>query len=43
MTGYNGAEKEAGSTIYSRRKIETNIEKWSCENMKKRLLDSNNV
>lgn len=34
MTGYNGAEKEARSTIYIRRTIKRNTEEWSCEKMK---------
>lgn len=41
MTGCNGTEKEAGSTICSRRKIKLNAEEWSCENMKKYLYYGN--
>lgn len=33
MIGSNGAEKEAGSTICSRRKIKSNTKEWSCENI----------
>ena len=34
MTGYNGAEKEARSTICIRRTIKRSTEEWSCEKMK---------